>query len=125
VYRQPVIALDVFATAVALSDAPVKRDRVYDGVNLIPYLTGETAARPHQQLFWRTGRRAALRHGDWKLLRNPKRRSDPKWELYNLADDIGEENNLAETQQAKLHELRLVWEKVNGEMIDPVWNPRR
>ncbi|MEO1994799.1 MAG: sulfatase-like hydrolase/transferase [Planctomycetaceae bacterium] len=125
VYRHPVISLDVFATAVALSDARLKRDRVYDGVNLIPYLTEKNTARPHQQLFWRTGSRTALRQGDWKLLRNPKRRSDPKWELYNLADDTAEENNLAETQPAKLHELRLVWDKINGEMIAPVWNPRR
>jgi len=125
VYRHPVISLDVFATAVALSDAPLKRDRVYDGVNLIPYLTGTNTEHPHRQLFWRTGNRAAFRAGDWKLLRNPQRRAEPRWELYNLADDAGEEHNLAETEQAKLNTLRQDWENLNRDMMAPIWTRRR
>ena len=42
---------------------------------------------------------------DWKLLRNAA-----QWELYNVEADIGEERNLAATEQARMLELREVWE---------------
>jgi arylsulfatase B len=124
VYRQPVISLDVFATAAALAKATLPKNKKFDGVNLIPYLTGEKKEPPHQKLFWRIGTRAALRVGDWKLLRQGKR-AVGSWELYDLAKDIGEKKSLASTQPAKLEELKTVWEKMNAEMIDPVWSPKR
>ncbi len=125
VYRHPVISLDVFATAVALSNASLEKGKRYDGVNLIPYLTGKNDARPHDQLFWRIGARTAIRDGDWKLLRNPRRGQAADWELYNLADEISEKSNLAKKRPDKLKELRTAWERLNAEMIDPVWTPKR
>jgi len=124
VYRQPVISLDVFATAAALSKASLPKSKTFDGVNLIPYLTGEKKERPHQKLFWRIGNRAALRLGDWKLLRQTKH-GKGSWELYDLNKDLGEKTNLASKQPAKLEELQTAWEKMNAEMIDPVWSPKR
>lgn len=53
VYDQPVIQLDATATAVAA--AGVKADNL-DGVNLLPYLSGEQAGAPHDALYWRFGR---------------------------------------------------------------------
>ncbi len=124
IYRQPVISLDVFATAAALSKASLPKNKKFDGVNLMPYLTGEKKEAPHQKLFWRIGARAALRVGDWKLLRQTKL-ANGSWELYNLAEDLREAKNLATTQPSKLDELKTAWEKMNAEMIDPVWLPRR
>ena len=60
----------------------------------MPFLTGQDSDRPHEELFWRSKRRTAIRVGDWKLVRNPGRGSDGEWELYNLAEDLGETNNL-------------------------------
>lgn len=124
VYRQPVISLDVFATAASLSKASLPKNKKFDGVNLIPYLTGEKKGPPHQKLFWRIGARAALRLGDWKLLRQTKR-ANGSWELYNLEKDLGEKTNLASKEPEKLEELKSAWEKMNAEMIEPVWLPRR
>ena len=123
-YDKPVISLDIFSTAAAVANAEMDKRKTIDGVNLLPYLTGENKGRPHDQLFWRISNRTAIRAGDWKLLRNPGRGQDGAWELYNLADDLSETNNLASSQPTKLKEMIKAWESMNGEMIDPVWNPR-
>ncbi|MDA1067970.1 MAG: sulfatase [Verrucomicrobia bacterium] len=124
VYEHPVISLDIFATAAAIANAQLDKRKIIDGVNLIPYLTGENKSRPHDTLFWRIEKRTAIRVGDWKLLRNPGRGQGDDWELYNLATDISESNNLASSNPSKLKEMIKAWESVNGEMIDPVWSPR-
>ncbi|MCB1120369.1 MAG: sulfatase-like hydrolase/transferase [Verrucomicrobiae bacterium] len=121
VYDYPVISLDIFATAAAIADAKLNPRVKYDGVNLLPYLSGEERGRPHDTLFWRVGNRAAIRVGDWKLVRNPRRGEGEDWELYNLAEDIGESNDLAKKEPAKFRELLAAWESMNGEMIDPLW----
>jgi arylsulfatase A-like enzyme len=54
---------------------------------------------------------------------NPKRGQAGNWELYNLAKDISETNNLADRQPDKLAALIKVWERLNGEMMDPIWRP--
>ncbi|MDP6930256.1 MAG: sulfatase-like hydrolase/transferase [Planctomycetota bacterium] len=125
IYSQPVISLDIFATVASLAKAPLPKRTTFDGVNLIPYLTGAKKGRPHQKLFWRIGNRTALRLGDWKLLRQGKRGKIAPWELYHLAEDIGETMNLASEQPAKLEELQTAWKEMNAEMIDPLWSPKR
>ena len=124
VYRQPVISLDLFATAAAIAQAPLKRQ--IDGVNLVPYLTGKQTGAPHTCLYWRIANKAAYRKGDWKLLRNPRRDQSDAWELYNLAEDLAETKNLAANRTDKLEELRDEWDQLNTQMIEPIWTrPRR
>lgn len=125
IYREPVISLDVFATATSLAGAKLNKRKVYDGVDLVPHLTGKNKGRPHEQLFWRTGNRSAIRLGDWKLLRNPGRGQSSAWQLYNLANDIGEQHNLADQNPDKVRELLAAYEKMNSKMIEPVWTARR
>ena len=122
VYDKPVIALDIFGTAAAIAGAPLPKSRTIDGVNLMPYLTGENRGRPHDVLFWRMNQRTAVRVGDWKLLRNP-RRGESGWRLYNLADDLVEENDLAKSNTEKFAELMGVWEDLNDQMVEPAWSP--
>lgn len=62
-----------------------------DGVNLRPYVEGKRSTRPHQSLFWKINTHAAVRDGDWKLVRFPDRPA----ELYNVRTDISEQQNLA------------------------------
>ncbi|MHC4401124.1 MAG: sulfatase-like hydrolase/transferase [Planctomycetota bacterium] len=115
VYRHPVISLDVLATAAAAAQAPVPERRRIDGVNLLPYLLGRREGRPHEVLYWRMGQRAAIRVGDWKLVRNARRSAAP-WEVYDLDADVGESNNVAETRPEKRSELLAQWERLNREM---------
>ena len=122
VYRQPVISLDIFATAAELAGgAPNNWKRKLDGTNLIPHLSGEKKDVPHDTLFWRQDKRAALRKGDWKILRNPRRGQGTEWQLYNLANDISETNDLATQNLAKREELLADWNKLNSRMAKPIW----
>ena len=67
----------------------------FDGVDLLPFLTGEKQDRPHQVLYWRRGEDYAIRQGDWKLAWNDQ--SGPQTiRLFNLADDRKEEKDLIE-----------------------------
>jgi arylsulfatase B len=125
VYRQPVVSLDVFATAAEVAEAPLPDGRSIDGVSLLPYLKGQKQGRPHEVLFWRMNQRTAVRVSDWKLLRNPGRGQNSRWQLYDLATDISEQNDFANSRSEKRRELEQVWRKLNAEMIDPIWRPRR
>ena len=119
VYGEPVISLDIFATALALAGVSPGGKR--DGVNLMPFLRGEAKGRPHDTLFWRIGNKSALRDDDWKILRNQGK----EWELYDLSSDISESVDLKEAKPEVLNQLVDKWREINGEMIEPVWTPRR
>jgi arylsulfatase B len=119
-YHHPVISLDVYATAAAAAGAPIAGKRSIDGVNLLPYLTGDEPGRPHDLLFWRAGSRTAIRQGDWKLVRN-SRRGGGNWEMFNLADDIGESNDLSRSQPEQFERLKALWQQYNGQMVEPAW----
>ncbi len=88
----------------------------FEGLNLLPHLRGE-APLPTRPLFWRMGRQAAARHGDWKLLRI----GDQPWQLFNLTNDPTEQTNLAATQPAVVADLSAAWAKWNQQNIPPLW----
>ena len=48
----------------------------------------------------------------------------PKWELYNLAEDITETKDLAKSHPQQLKKLVSRFDELNSEMIDPIWSPR-
>jgi arylsulfatase A-like enzyme len=83
-----------------------------DGVNLLPFVTGQGKGRPHEQLFWRAGaRQHAARVGDWKLVTIPQAGGSM---LFNLKDDIAEQHDLAASHPDKLKELQAAfaeWER--------------
>jgi arylsulfatase A-like enzyme len=127
-YREMVMGFDCHATALAAAGIesgigfqPVESSRqagsvgslsqrTLDGVNLIPFITGEQSGVPHDRLFWRAGQQHAARVGDWKLVET--RTASPM--LFNLKDDIEESRDLATTQPEKLKELQssfAEWEK--------------
>jgi uncharacterized sulfatase len=64
-YDHPVISLDVAATAVALAGHP--HDNL-DGVNLMPFVTGQNKGAPHETLYWRWSSQAAIQEFPWKLI---------------------------------------------------------
>ncbi len=134
---RPVIQLDILPTVLSAAGAETRPEWKLDGVNLLPYLSGENATVPHEALFWRFGPQAAVRSGDWKLVKAPG--GSPATgeaggapgiegaELYNLSSDIGEKNNLAASEPAKVKELAARWDNWNRELAAPRWtqgNPR-
>jgi arylsulfatase A-like enzyme len=90
-FEHPVISLDFAPTFVEAAGGKVSDSDKIDGVNLIPYLTSQTKEKPHSSFNWRFTISAAIREGDWKLVRLPDRLPM----LFNLRDDISEQNNVA------------------------------
>ena len=89
-YDRPVISLDVAATAGAASGLPL--DPALDGVDLLPHVTGERPAAPHEFLYWRFRSQAAVLSGRWKLvLLGPDHRF-----LFDLDGAAGETASVAE-----------------------------
>ena len=116
VYEHPVIALDIFPTAVAAAGGKLPPDRDIDGVDLIPYLDGSNSQKPHDRLFWRAGPIWAARVGDWKLIYA----ADRYW-LYDLSEDIGEITNLAEKRRDVVKTIKATYAKWNSGNIEPLW----
>ena len=112
-----VSSLDIFATAASVVGANVPSS--LDGVNLIPSLGKPNATALHDSLYWRVGRQAALRQGDWKLLRG--REPKATWELYNVATDIGESENLVGIEPVRAQSMIQDWEQIDATMVAPLW----
>ncbi len=113
---RPVIQIDVQATALAAAGVAIKPEWKLDGVNLLPYLTGEKKGSPHDALFWRFGAQRAVRMGDWKLTDTGESTM-----LFNLAKDIGEKNDLASQEADKLKQLEAAYVEWNKGNIEPAW----
>ena len=110
-YREPVMGFDCHSTALAAAGVEIPKDKPLDGVDLLPFVTEKATGRPHEKLFWRSGRNHAVRIGDWKLVSVPRQEGSV---LFNLRDDIGEQNDLTASQPDKLRELQAAfaeWEK--------------
>jgi arylsulfatase A-like enzyme len=129
--NRPVIQLDILPTALAAVGVEAKPEWKLDGVNLLPYITGEKKNAPHDALYWRFGSQIAIRKGPWKLVKAPAPGALPRSlgtnastegaELYNLDTDIGESKNLATSEPEKLKELAAAWDKWNAELVPPKW----
>jgi arylsulfatase A-like enzyme len=117
-YREPVSTLDVFATIARAASVELPADRPYDGVDLLPYLRGETSARPHEALFWRAGGHRAVLAGREKLIRDGRTGSRM---LFDLAADPGERNDLASENPARADELEAELRAWEAELAPPSW----
>jgi len=102
------MTMDLFPTMVAMAGAKLPKVLKLDGTSLLPLLL-EGKKLPDRTLFWRFRKEHAVRKGPWKLLV----RGENQY-LFNLDDDIGEQNNLFETKPEMVEALRaefLAWEK--------------
>ncbi len=101
---------DLLVTFATLTQAKLPTDVVFDGRNILPLLT-QNAKSPHESFYFRYRKHAALRKGNWKIVReNPKH----AWQLFNLQSDPQEMSNLAEVKPQIVQELqaeRKTWEE--------------
>ena len=129
VYEQPVIQLDLTATALTAAGVDTSSAKL-EGVDLKPFLTGASTKAPHDALYWRFGQQMAIRSGDYKLVRydsnadtNTGAGGQPATEakLYNLKDDIGESTDLAAKKPEIVKELQAKWDAWDEQNVDPLW----
>jgi uncharacterized sulfatase len=123
----PVSSVDFYPTFLELAGAPRPEGHALDGESLAPLLkqSGELDDRAiywHYPHYHHSTPAGAIREGDWKLIEFYE---DGRLELYNLKDDIGEQENLAEVKprraKAMQHKLAAWRDAVGAEM--PVPNP--
>ncbi len=112
----PGITMDFYPTLLELAGLPLQPKQHLDGHSLVSTLNGEPDDKlkdrflawtyPHNHGSGHTPSNA-IRSGDWKLVHHTddKTPNDQKYELYNLAEDIGETNNLAVKNFDKTLEL--------------------
>jgi|APCry1669189000_1035189.scaffolds.fasta_scaffold03501_3 hypothetical protein len=79
----------------------------FDGVNLLPYVTGENKERPPPTLLCRMNGRWAIRHGDMKLVVGDDSVRAP--ELFDLAAK----------QPDTVKELKALWDQWNTQLAPP------
>ncbi|WP_321370126.1 arylsulfatase [uncultured Draconibacterium sp.] len=104
---------DVFPTVAEITG--ISTPDSVDGISFLPTLIGEEQKDQHDYLYWEFHEmkgRQAVRKNDWKLVRynvfTPEKTTS---ELYNLATDIGEENNVASEHPELVEELSALIEK--------------
>ena len=111
-------SVDLFATIGSFFDEEIP---VMDGVNLMPFLLGGKNTQPHETFYWRQGKRTAVRSGDWKLINMRGSIKSPSWELYNIASDSTESNDIAEANPQKVQELFQIWKSYQNKMASPLF----
>lgn len=145
----PVSGIDLLPTVCEIAGIPLPSDRAIDGTSFLPVIKGKPIKR-ETPLYWHFPRaksipKVAMRIGDWKILatledlpekqdmairpgemKALKTATLATFELYNLAKDIGESNNLAKNKPKKLKEmiakLRPLYKEVVADAPNwPLW----
>lgn len=128
VVSEPVTSTDLYPTCLAAAGLALRPNQHPDGVSLRPVLTGE-GPLPPRSLFWHYPHyndhpssvpSSVIRNGPWKLIET----FDPEGiELYNLATDLGETQDLAAAEPGRVKALRAelqTWRiRVGAEMMRP------
>ncbi|HEX5470943.1 MAG TPA: arylsulfatase [Lacipirellulaceae bacterium] len=110
---------DVFATLGALTRQPVPKG--LDSISMLPTLMGNHAKQQqHDYLYWEFyegGTKQAVRWHDWKAVRMPMITGNT--ELYNLAIDPGETNDVAADHPDIVRRLEQMMQQAHKP--NPVW----
>jgi arylsulfatase A-like enzyme len=112
-YDKPVSTLDIAATAVHMAGLP--QDKALDGVNLIPYLSGNNDQSPHKYLYWRFWNQTAVRDDRWKLINAGNKGSY----LFDLKNDPEEKVNLIHKEPELAKQLKMHLENWAKELMPP------
>lgn len=128
-------SIDLYPTLLELAGIAPNPRQVVDGVSIVPALRQEGKVDreaifchfPHTILATHNLPSSSVRRGDWKLIRfyGEGENRTPGFALYNLRDDIGESNNLAERMPELVKELDGLISRhlEETEAIVPILNP--
>lgn len=110
VCNSPVISMDFYPTILELAGIPFKPNQHMDGTSIAPLLKNPKKVEERTMVWhyphyhgstWTPG--SAIRYGKWKLIEFYE---EDKIELYDLSNDIGEQNDLAYKMPEKAENLR-------------------
>ena len=110
VVDQPLWSPDLLVTYAKLTGADLPRTKL-DGKDALPVMAGKSSSQ-HQSFYFEFRKHAALRLGDWKIVRT---RPDESWQLFDLEKDPRESDNQSLAQPEKLAELADEWQDWQAE----------
>ena len=122
VSKQVGITMDWSASILKIAHAKPPERRPLDGIDLLPILSGKQTERI-RTLCWRrvspnfTTTHRAVRRGDWKFIDEPNGRQY----LYNLANDIGEQTNLAQQERAQVSRMKKLLDRWEARVSPPLY----
>ncbi len=133
--QQVICLTDLMATVASIIGYELEEDEAVDSYNLLPILQGRsTGALRKATVHHSVNGSFAIRSGDWKLIlcpgsggwSSPKPETEeveglPPIQLYNLADDPGETNNLSSQEPRLVKELSTLLEKYVHEGRSTPW----
>jgi arylsulfatase A-like enzyme len=132
---QPIQSCDFYPTILDMLNLQPQPDQSFDGISITPTLRGERQQRDEIYTYFPHSPRipdwlppaASVVKGDWKLIRlfNNGDAGNHRWKLYNLKQDIGERNDLANDQPEKVKELDNLIEQylIDTDAVQPTANP--
>lgn len=141
---EPIIGVDVFPTLSEIAGTELPQGQAVDGTSLVPLLNGSKTTYGDRPIYWhfpayldsyqvwdeqqdalfRSRPCSIVRSGDWKLHQYFE---NGDLELYNLADDIGETQNLAVSDPDQAKQLLTTlqeWQHKVGAPIPSTPNPK-
>ncbi len=126
---------DFYPTLLEMLAIKPQQDQLFDGVSVVPALRGKRIDRdamftyfPHAPAVpdWRPPA-VSVHRDDWKLVRifHGGEKGAHRWKLFNLRDDIGEENYLVSKHPQLVRELDALIDKFLADTaaVVPVLNP--
>lgn len=114
-------SLDIFSTSLSAANITKDSSLKLDGVDLLPFINGQKAGNPHQELYWRKLEESAARYNDFKLVKLKNYGAV----LYNLSSDVRETNDLSKKDTATLHLLNSKLHNWESKMIEPLWQEEK
>lgn len=126
----PVTSTDFYPTMLEMANIPKLPEQHQDGESFVSVLKGNKEP-VHETLFWHyphygnqgASPGSAIRKGDWKLIHWYE---DDRYELFNLKEDIGEKQNVADEYPERVENLKVELEQwikeVDGKLPSP--NPK-
>jgi arylsulfatase A-like enzyme len=140
VVNEPIHMVDWYPTLLKLAGASADQPLPLDGKDVWPTIA-EGKPSPHEEILNNvTPTAGAIRVGSWKLVLNGHRNQDQDAdgeaapakraagkeviELFNLADDLGEKNNLAAQMPEKVKDLRARLDRYSKEQVPPKGKPK-
>ncbi|MEK6233945.1 MAG: sulfatase-like hydrolase/transferase, partial [Planctomycetales bacterium] len=128
-FSAPVTGMDLTATIASVGGAKPRLDAPFDGLDLLPALTGKAGLKADRPLFFRRRKisvrqnqnviqQSAVRQGAWKYLRTHNIRDNDKFTaaLYNLKDDVAEEKDLSASSPEKRKAMSDLLDQWESEM---------
>jgi len=108
-----VLSFDFMPTFLALAKADKPANLALDGKDITPLLFGQNE-RSERTVFWRYRQQKVARKGDWKLIV-----SENDTTLYNLQNDLAEQNDLKTRQPERTAELLQVLSSWEADITAP------